>query len=512
MKQYTGDVLIVDDAPDNLRVLSSLLTEKQYKVRSVVSGRLALTVAQEAQPDLILLDIKMPDLDGYQVCEYLKLNEATDDIPVIFLSALDAPIDKVRAFEVGGVDFITKPFHPEEVLVRIDTQLRLRKATQALQTINAELEERVRQRTIQLEQEISERRRVQEELLHRALHDDLTGLANRALLMKRLQVVLNRAQGQQTVSYAVLFLDCDRFKLVNDSLGHSVGDKLLVAIAGRIEACLPAGSTLARLGGDEFIALIERVTDNDSVLQIADYIQREVQLPFQLEQYEFSTSISIGIVAGHLRYQQAEHVLRDADTAMYQAKAAGKGRYHLFSAGLHHEVHDHFNLEIELKRALAANELRLRFQPIVDLSSGQLRGFEALLRWQHPERGLLAPRAFLSVAEASGVIELIDAWVLKTACRTLATWQLEALLSPPFTVSVNLSAMHFAEPSLIAQVDGLLDAHRVNGRFLGIEITEHSLMQQPTAAVQVLTQLQQRGIQISIDDFGTGYSSLSYLQ
>ena len=511
VQQHSGDILIIDDTPDNLRVLSNLLAERQYKVRRVVSSRLALTVAQEAQPDLILLDIKMPELDGYQVCEYLKLNEATADIPVIFLSALDAPIDKVRAFTVGGVDFIAKPFSPEEVLVRIDTQLRLRRATQALQTINAELEARVRQRTIQLEQEITERRRAQEELLHRALHDDLTGLANRTLLLKRLQGVLTQAQARQQSNYAVLFLDCDRFKLVNDSLGHSTGDKLLIAISGRIDACLPAGATLARFGGDEFIALIERVEDAEAIAQVAERIQREVRSPFQLEQYEFSTSISIGIVLGHPRYEAAEHILRDADAAMYQAKAAGKGGYHIFSTDLHQSVHNHFSVEVALRTAIEANELQLKFQPIVELASGQLQGFEALLRWHHPERGFLLPKAFLPIAETSQIIEQVDFWVLERVCRTLASWQVEAILPSSFAVSVNISATHFATVDFAERVIQLLKSYNVDSRRLGIEITEHGLMMQSAVAVQALEQLHQQGIQIAIDDFGTGYSSLSYL-
>lgn len=511
MQQYKGDILIVDDTPDNLRILSALLVEKQYKVRSVISGELALTVAQEAQPDLILLDVMMPDMNGYDVCKALKSKETTSDIPIIFLSALDAPIDKVKAFEVGGIDFITKPFHTEEVIVRIDTQLKLRQIKQELQIMNAELEKRVRKRTIQLETEISERRKAQQELLHLALHDDLTGLPNRALLMKRLKLALKDAKEHEDSRFAVFFLDCDRFKLVNDSLGHSIGDQLLIAIARRIESCLPAGSTIARLGGDEFIILLENIADEASVIRIAEAIQQEVKTPYQLEQHEFSTSVSIGIVIGNPSYEAPEHILRDADAAMYKAKEAGKGCHYVFSANLHQLALDRFSLEAELRRAIKSDEFILHFQPIVDLASNQLYGFEALVRWQHPIKGLLQPGAFMPLAEESELVEMIDFWVLKRVCQRLTEWQTKGLIQQPFRIGVNFSARHFSKTDFLKKIDKLLVRYSIDGQYLNFEVTEHGLMKRAKAAARILEQLRCRNIQISVDDFGTGYSSLSYL-
>jgi PleD family two-component response regulator len=252
-RNYSGDILIVDDMPNNLRFLSTTLAEQGYKVRSVTEGLMALTVAEAAKPDLILLDIMMPNIDGYEVCQRLKANDQTCDIPVIFLSALDEVLDKVKAFSVGGVDYITKPFQLEEVLARIQTHLSLRFAQKEISQLNAELEQRVRQRTAQLEQEIAERLQVQERLLHLALHDVLTGLPNRTWFMKRLEQLLQQVHQQSGYHFAVLFLDCDRFQAVNDSLGHLVGDQLLVSIARRIELCLRPGTMLCRLGGDEWV-------------------------------------------------------------------------------------------------------------------------------------------------------------------------------------------------------------------------------------------------------------------
>lgn len=511
MNSHKGDILIVDDTPDNLRVLSALLTERDYKVRSVISGRLALTVAQEAQPDLILLDIMMPDINGYEVCRYLKLQKATAEIPIIFLSALDAPIDKVQAFEVGGVDFITKPFHAEEVIIRIDTQLKLKQARQELQAINAELEKRVKKRTVQLENEISERRKAQEELLHAALHDDLTGLANRALLMKRLKMVLNDAKDHPESQFAVFFMDCDRFKLVNDSLGHSVGDQLLIAIARRLEACLPAGSMIARLGGDEFIILLENIAGSENAVKIAETIQEEVKIPFQLEKQEFSTSVSIGIVIGHPSYEEPEHILRDADAAMYEAKEAGKGCHHLFSLSLHQLALNRFSLEAELRRALANDEFTIFFQPIVELGQEKIQGFEALIRWQHPSRGLLRPSTFMPLAEESEIVELIDFWMLRQVCRQISHWITQDLMPPALRISINFSARHFSRSNFVDRVSESLIRYDIAGQYLNFEITEHGLMRQAEAATRTLEKLRDRGIHISIDDFGTGYSSLSYL-
>ncbi|MEM6518696.1 MAG: EAL domain-containing protein [Cyanobacteria bacterium P01_C01_bin.70] len=511
MNSHRGDILIVDDKPDNLRVLSALLTERAYKVRSVISGRLALTVAQEAQPDLILLDIMMPDINGYEVCRCLKLQEATAEIPIIFLSALDTSIDKVKAFEVGGIDFITKPFHAEEVLIRIDTQLKLRQARQALQAINAELEKRVKKRTAQLENEISERRKAQEERLHAALHDDLTGLANRALLMKRLKMVLSDAKDHPGLQFAVFFLDCDRFKLVNDSLGHSVGDQLLIAISRRLEACLPVGSMITRLGGDEFIILLENITGPESAIKTAEAIQQEIKIPFQLEKQEFFTSVSIGIVMGHPNYEEPEHILRDADAAMYEAKEAGKGCYHLFSSSLHQLALNRFSLEAEMRRALANDEFTVLFQPIINLKQERIQGFEALIRWQHPHRGLINPSTFMSLAEESEIVELMDFWVLRRVCQNISYWTTRKLIKPSLQISINFSARHFSKADFVDRVSESLIRYDVDGQCLNFEITEHGLMRQAEAATRTLERLRDRGIHISIDDFGTGYSSLSYL-
>ncbi|OIP74952.1 MAG: GGDEF domain-containing response regulator [Oscillatoriales cyanobacterium CG2_30_44_21] len=510
-KKYSGDILIVDDKPNNLRFLSTTLTEQGYKVRSVTDGLMALTVAQAANPDLILLDIMMPNVDGYEVCQRLKADEQTQNIPVIFLSALDEVIDKVKAFSVGGVDYITKPFQLDEVLARIQTHLSLRAAQREIRQLNVELEQRVKQRTAQLEQEISERLQAQERLLHLALHDVLTGLPNRTWFMKRLEQLLQQVNQASSYQFAVLFLDCDRFQSVNDSLGHLVGDQLLVSIARRIELCLRPDTTFCRLGGDEFTILLQNVNARSEPVNLAKKILKELAAPFQVGSYQVFTNVSIGIVIGSDVYKQPEHILRDADTAMYRAKANGKACYQIFEQPMHSHALHNFQLESELRVAIEQNQFETYYQPIVAIGDRQISSFEALVRWHHPQAGLVMPNSFIPIAEEMGAVVAIDLFVLRQACQQLRNWQTEGLIDETVTMSVNLSVRHFMTFDLLTQIDSVLAETGIKGSSLRLEITERAIMENAELAARIIDQLQHRHIQLSIDDFGTGYSSLSYL-
>ncbi|MFN6382846.1 MAG: EAL domain-containing protein [Pseudanabaena sp.] len=510
-RNYSGDILIVDDMPNNLRFLSTTLAEQGYKVRSVTEGLMALTVAEAAKPDLILLDIMMPNIDGYEVCQRLKANDQTCDIPVIFLSALDEVLDKVKAFSVGGVDYITKPFQLEEVLARIQTHLSLRFAQKEISQLNAELEQRVRQRTAQLEQEIAERLQVQERLLHLALHDVLTGLPNRTWFMKRLEQLLQQVHQQSGYHFAVLFLDCDRFQAVNDSLGHLVGDQLLVSIARRIELCLRPGTMLCRLGGDEFAILLQDIEKPSDTIKVANGILQELAAPFQIGDYQVFTNVSIGIAMGSDIYKQPEHILRDADTAMYRAKANGKACYQMFEQTMHSRALHNFQLESDLRHALERHELIAYYQPIIRLDNNQIDSFEALVRWNHPEKGLVDPSKFIPIAEETGLVMAIDLFVLQQACQQLRSWWDEGLADASLTMNVNLSVKHFMSFDLLKQIDHVLRETGITGSSLRLEITESDIMENAEFAGKIISQLRDRHIQLSIDDFGTGYSSLSYL-
>ena len=494
-----ADILIVDDTPENLRLLSKMLLKEGYRVRKAINGELALMAVRAAPPDLILLDIMMPEMDGFEVCERLKADPDLAGIPVIFLSALSEIFDKLKAFQAGGADFITKPFHLDEVRMRVRNQLIFQSNAREIQQLNTQLEARVRDRTQQLEH-------LNAQLQQIAFQDALTGLGNRAYLLQQIEATIAQPH------FAVLFLDCDRFKRVNDSLGHSVGDQLLIAVAQRLQTYLTAQDTLVRLGGDEFAILLTQAQDLAEVTTIADQILASFIQPFQLQPHEVFINVSIGIALGNAVSQaRPDYLLRDANTAMHHAKLAGKARYQIFDPAMHETAVRVLQIETDLRRALNHDELVVFYQPIVSLPTAQITGFEALIRWQHPQRGLVPPGEFIPIAEETGLIAPIGYWVLEAACQQLHQWQQQGLTDRPLTMSVNLSARQFAQPDLIEQIDRILNKTQISPELLKLEITESAIMDNSASAAIVLQKLRQRQIQICIDDFGTGYSSLSYL-
>jgi diguanylate cyclase (GGDEF)-like protein len=522
---FKADILIVDNTLENLRVLSTTLMELGYQVREVMTGKMAIQAVQTLPPDLILLDIKMSDMDGYTICKHFKKNQETCEIPVIFLSSLNEVIDKVKAFEAGGVDYISKPFQFEELIARIENQMALQMAKAEIRQLNEELEKRVQERTEELElanlqlktlnqrleQEIIEHQKTQKQLLHMASHDALTSLPNRVLFMNRLMQSLKHTQKEPDYQFAVLFLDCDRFKVVNDSLGHFAGDRLLIAIARRLKIHLTPTDMLARFGGDEFTILLENIQDSEDAIRLAKKIQISMSWPFEFDDQELFINASIGIVVGNRTYEQPEHLLRDADIAMYQAKAQGKARYQIFDTQMHYQAQQRLELETDLRRALHRQEFLLYYQPIISLATGRITGFEALLRWQHPQKGLIPPGDFIPAAEETGLIIPIGLWVLQQACQQLKNWQDQGLLKQLIKMSVNLSVKQFSQVNLIQNIDKILLKTQLNSQYLKLEITESAIMDNPELATEILQQLRDRNIQLSIDDFGTGYSSLSYL-
>jgi diguanylate cyclase (GGDEF)-like protein len=351
--------------------------------------------------------------------------------------------------------------------------------------------------------------------------DPMTGLPNRLLFMDRLSLLIAYRRRHPEVLFAVLFLDLDGFKLVNDSLGHAVGDRLLVSVANRLESSLrqtdtvarvDQSFTIARLGGDEFAIMLNELQEPADAMQVADRLLQALTLPFEIENKELFTSVSIGIALSTLGHQQPGDYVRDADTAMYRAKALGKGRYEVFDADMRALIMDRLQIENDLRRALERLELRNVYQPIISLDSGTIVGFESLLRWQHPTRGVLEPIDFIPVAEETGMIRELGWWGLSEACLQIAAWR---QLHPSFanlTMSVNLSVKQFAQPSFCAKLEGLLREHDLPEGTLKLELTESCIMIDSTAAIALLSQIKSLGVRVAIDDFGTGYSSLSYLQ
>ncbi|HVF48494.1 MAG TPA: EAL domain-containing protein [Pyrinomonadaceae bacterium] len=360
-------------------------------------------------------------------------------------------------------------------------------------------------------QDITNRKVAEQQLHHDAFHDALTGLPNRALFMDHLRLAIARAKRNSTQMYAVLYLDLDRFKVINDSLGHMVGDQLLVGIARRLEECLRPGDTVARLGGDEFTVLIEDIKAENEAIYVAERIQKELRLPFNLSGREVFTTVSIGIAPSSSNYERAEDILRDADTAMYRAKSAGKARHEIFDTAMHARAMNLLQLETDLRRAVEREEFFVQYQPIVDLENFSLRGFEALVRWRHPERGFISPIDFIPVAEETGLIIPLGEWVLRESCKQMQRWQKMFPSDPLMFISVNLSGKQFAQHDLINEVAYILNETKIDPHSLKLEITESVVMENIETATEMLKQLRALGVQLSIDDFGTGYSSLSYL-
>ncbi|MGB8509646.1 MAG: EAL domain-containing protein [Pyrinomonadaceae bacterium] len=360
-------------------------------------------------------------------------------------------------------------------------------------------------------QDITDRKLAEQQLHHDAFHDALTGLPNRALFMDHLKLSIARAQRNDKLMYGVLYLDLDRFKIINDSLGHTIGDQLLVGIADRLKKNLRPGDTVARLGGDEFVILIEDIIEEQEAIHVAERIQKELATPFALSGREVFTTVSMGIAPSTTGYERAEDILRDADTAMYRAKSLGKARYEIFDKAMHARAINLLQLETDMRRAIEREEFFIHYQPIVALQDFNLRGFEALVRWQHPERGFISPMDFIPVAEETGLIVPLGEYVLREACKQMRKWHRMFPSDPAMFMSVNLSSKQFSQSDLISTVDHVLKETGLNPHSLKLEITESVVMENIETATQMLRELRDLGVTLSIDDFGTGYSSLSYL-
>ncbi|MEZ4860359.1 MAG: EAL domain-containing protein [Caldilineaceae bacterium] len=386
-----------------------------------------------------------------------------------------------------------------------------RRAQKDLQRINEALEYHVAKRTEDLVQLNEQLRQNERQLRFEAFHDRLTGLPNRAAFVNHLEDELNITRISPAYHFAVLFLDYDGFKIVNDSLGHWLGDEFLMALAQRLQTCVPAGNFVARLGGDEFVILLRNLSENHLPLAFAEQIQQAFRQPFEIRGYRLFTSASIGVVINDETHSTADDLLRDADIAMYRAKEAGKARCVMFDSTMRAQAIARLGLETALRNALAHNEMHLVYQPIWELASQQITGFEALVRWRHAEHGVIAPNEFIPIAEETGLIIPLGEWVLEEACRQLKEWQARRPQAAELTVSVNISARQLHQSDLSALVQRTLQKVGLPASSLKLEITESVFMEDIEAAIAASVSLRALGVQLQIDDFGTGYSSFSYL-
>ncbi len=484
-------ILIVDDEPDNLDVIETLLGDEDYELHYAASGSGAIEVLEMLHPDLILLDVMMPGMNGIEVCRHIKALPNYQAVPIIMVTALTGKQDLSECLAAGADDFISKPVNRLELTARVRSMLRIHHQHQQLSSFNSRLEAKVAQRTAEL---------------HTLLYQDhLTQLPSRLKLLDQVTALL----GAGAENFALAYLDCDQFKLVNGAFGYGVGNELIQAIAQRLQAHLRSTDLLARMGEDEFCFLLHPLGTEFSLQTWVEGVLEEFAAPFTVADCEVFMTACVGIAQATENYPQPDALVQAADTAMYQAKLRGKGCYQVFDQQMYVATRDRLLLENALQRALEQGEFVTYYQPIVHLDNLTLAGFEALVRWQHPERGLVPPGAFIPCMEETGLVVPVGLVVLRQACEQLYRWHQQGW--PELTMSVNLSVRQFSSPTLLEDIDQVLAETGVNPACLKLEITESAIMDSTEAAITLTEALRSRRIQISIDDFGTGYSSLGYL-
>jgi len=510
-------LLIVDDVVENREILRRRFERHGYHATEASGGIEALDLIEREAFDLVLLDMMMPDISGLEVLERIRARFSPGVLPVIMVTAKSQSEDVVEALNRGANDYITKPVDFSIALARVVTQLDRKRAEETIQQMNEELsrtnealEGRVADRTKdlvqanqQLRSEMEQREKSQAKIVHLAHHDALTGLGNRLLFHKQLSEAVAHRQ-RYGGDLAVLFMDLDGFKAINDTLGHGTGDSVLKHLASRVQNVLREGDKIGRLGGDEF-AIIQ-LGNEEQATALATRLIELIKVPFSVDNQRLVIGASIGIVVAEGDYQDSTQLLRAADLAMYRAKAEGRGRFRFFDPEFDRQVNERRDLEIALRTVVDQDALDIHYQPLVNLQTGRISGFEALSRWEDPQRGFVPPSTFIPLAEEIGLIGVIGRRVLKRACAQAATWPEEV------TVAVNLSPAQFQGGQLVSSVKDALASSGLAPSRLELEITESIFLQGSESNLAVLSQLGDLGVKISMDDFGTGYSSLSYLR
>lgn len=635
-------ILIVDDTPANIDVLGAMLMD-DYEISVAVNGSMALDIASSnTPPDIILLDIMMPVMDGYEVAKKLKSSDKTRRIPIIFVTAKIEDTDEALGFDLGAVDYIRKPVNASVTMARIKSQLELKryrdrltllveekstqvvasqkdlndknsqlsKVTQDLrhkeiaahknqvyfkelfmsspygiilvgidnriirsnnsfskllgysvgEVLNKKLSKflietgedethkdlinrAIEGDTVSIEtrcshkngylipisamaypvkiknqvqgvfvfyENISHRKVFEEKLKHQAYHDSLTGIPNRLFFSERLDYVIENQKNSPQIKFAVLLIDLDRFKSVNDTLGHQAGDELLKKVTSKIQVYLRSKDTLARLGGDEFAVLLPDIKDKDQVSMIASRIRDAAESRFIIENQHVHISASIGIVFDTARYADGNHLLRDADLAMYNAKDSGKAQFKFFSPQMHENLMNSVTLEKELRAGIENDQFELYFQPIIRVSDLKTEGFEALVRWNFPGKGVIPPDQFIPIAEETGLIIPMGDWIIRSACKRMNA--LKQRYKEPLSLNINVSVKQFLQKDFHKDLLGIINEYGLKCSDIKLEFTESLLMEHTDSAVRKLEELKKSGFSLAIDDFGTGYSSLSYLQ
>jgi len=512
-------LLIVDDISDNRTILTRRFQRRGFDVVEAECGLTAIELIDKESFDLVLLDVMMPGMDGIETLKRIRSENSASELPVIMVTAKSESTNIVDALELGANDYVTKPVDFAVALARVNTQIsrkraveRVALANEELRKVNEGLERRVEERTSRLidanqrlKVEIADREESQARSQYLAYHDSLTGLGNRLLFKEQLEEALKDVS-VASHPLAVLFLDLDGFKAVNDTLGHSIGDLLLKSVATKLRDILPRTDRIARLGGDEFAILQISATQPGSSIALAEKIIEVVGQPNSIDGHDVTVGASVGIAVARPGDINTENFLKSADLAMYSAKSDGRGTYRMFDPEMDAIVQARRLLERDMRTALAQDGFRLFYQPLVNLQTKKVTAFEALMRWQHPERGMVPPSDFIPVAEEMGLIVQLGEWALRQACAEATEWP------DGVCVSVNLSPLQFSKGNLVSSVMSALASAGLPASRLELEITESVLLEKSERNITILNQLRDLGVRISMDDFGTGYSSIGYLR
>jgi len=470
-------ILIADDDPSIRLVLKHSMQQSGYHVVEASNGLEAVQAVIKQIPDLILMDAVMPEMDGFRATSEIKKLTDCQETPILMATSLDDDQSIARAFDVGACDYITKPFNWSVLKHRTARML-----------FAADAERKIR---------------------HLAYHDALTGLPNRTLFMDRIDQAISRAQ-RESGKFAILYIDIDHFKVINDSMGHAAGDHLLNVVSQRLTDVLRKTDTIARLGGDEFTIIIEDLEEAESVALVAKNILASLDKPIEIFEKEVHIGGSIGIALYPQDGENFGTLLKNSDTAMYKAKELGRQTFQFYEHEMSLKAMQRLDLENQIRFALKNEEFLVYYQPKVNLISGQVQGMEALVRWQHPEKGLIAPNDFIPLAEETGLIIQLDEWVMRTACQQFKKW--EAAGYPIRNLSVNISARHFKEGGLLKHCKKVIEDTEILPKYIEIELTESALVDNYNSAKAILHEIHEMGIRIALDDFGTGYASMSYLK
>ncbi len=526
-------ILLIDNDTNDLKVLSRILTKEGYEVHSIQNSSTALSIAKTGWAKLILLDITMPEMSGYEVCQQLKSQEHTQDIPIIFLSASNDPFDKVKAFHVGGSDYITKPYQREEILVRVETQLQIRESRIELHQINEKLEVTVRERTAELEitnkklqQEIVQRKQAQDRLLKLALNDPITGLPNRNSCLSSLKQALQNIKKKSDYNFAVLLIKCDRFQEIKCYLGHLATNQLLIEIARCLGSIICDTDFLGLFENNGFVVILNNIKDREEVIKYVEKIQEKFQQPLtifspipevDIARQEITISCNMGVVMGQQSYKTEHDLLQDAEIAAYQASQSKEDSYHLFSSGIVSESYTieqkqtQLQAEKNLWDAFKLKQFIVYYQPIFDIQRDTVIGFEALLRQRISNKKIILPKDFFRTAEMSDLSIKLSNFVLQQSCLQIKKIHQQHDSQKHLFITINLSKKQFLHPELTSNIKKILQNHELASQYLNFDISELVLTNNQELIKKSFKEFKDLGIKFNIDDFASSLEALKSL-